>query len=96
MDALVRPSKKTDEGVHPTKANYTLALIGPANAMSMITCPTCGSLFEPQLSAAMPFCSERCRQIDLGRWFNEEFGLPHESSEDESEDEQEAARDKKE
>lgn len=24
----------------------------------------------------MPFCSERCRQIDLGRWLGEEYGLP--------------------
>jgi endogenous inhibitor of DNA gyrase (YacG/DUF329 family) len=24
----------------------------------------------------MPFCSRRCQQIDLGRWFNEEIGLP--------------------
>ncbi len=28
----------------------------------------------------MPFCSTRCRQIDLGRWFNEEFGFPVESN----------------
>lgn len=27
-------------------------------------------------SGAMPFCSERCRMIDLGRWLNEEQGLP--------------------
>jgi len=24
----------------------------------------------------MPFCSERCRLIDLGRWLNEEPCLP--------------------
>jgi len=24
----------------------------------------------------MPFCSERCRLLDLGRWLNEEQGLP--------------------
>jgi len=24
----------------------------------------------------MPFCSERCRQIDLGKWLNEEYSVP--------------------
>lgn len=24
----------------------------------------------------MPFCSSRCQQIDLGRWFSEDIGLP--------------------
>jgi endogenous inhibitor of DNA gyrase (YacG/DUF329 family) len=22
-----------------------------------------------------PFCSQRCRWMDLGKWFNEEYGL---------------------
>lgn len=25
-----------------------------------------------------PFCCERCKLIDLGRWMDEEIGLPHE------------------
>jgi len=29
----------------------------------------------------MPFCSPRCRQIDLGRWLDEGYGLPYESEE---------------
>jgi endogenous inhibitor of DNA gyrase (YacG/DUF329 family) len=41
-----------------------------------VSCPTCGARFTPEQSTAMPFCSVRCRQIDLGRWFNEEIGLP--------------------
>ena len=24
----------------------------------------------------MPFCSERCRLIDLGRWLSEGYGMP--------------------
>ena len=39
-------------------------------------CLVCGSDFDPKLSASMPFCSERCRQVDLNRWLNEEYGLP--------------------
>jgi endogenous inhibitor of DNA gyrase (YacG/DUF329 family) len=30
----------------------------------------------------MPFCSQRCRQIDLGRWLNEEQRVPEGSLED--------------
>ncbi len=40
-------------------------------------CPTCKSEFDPALTAAMPFCSERCRSIDLGRWLDERNSLPH-------------------
>jgi uncharacterized protein len=27
-----------------------------------------------------PFCSERCRLIDLGAWFNEQHKIPDESA----------------
>ncbi len=44
--------------------------------MSSVVCPICSSSFEANLSVSMPFCSERCRQIDLGRWFEEDYSLP--------------------
>jgi len=31
----------------------------------------------------MPFCSQRCRLIDLGRWLDERNGMPLEPDEDE-------------
>jgi uncharacterized protein len=40
-------------------------------------CPICGNQFEPSESSAMPFCSERCRTIDLGRWLKEGYSVPH-------------------
>lgn len=46
-------------------------------AMALIRCPVCDKTFESADSPAMPFCSPRCRQIDLGRWLNEEYSLPH-------------------
>jgi endogenous inhibitor of DNA gyrase (YacG/DUF329 family) len=39
-------------------------------------CPICHKEFEPLATAAMPFCSERCRTIDLGRWLGEAYSLP--------------------
>jgi endogenous inhibitor of DNA gyrase (YacG/DUF329 family) len=50
--------------------------------MSEIRCPVCDTLFEPEMSPAMPFCSERCKQIDLGRWLTERYGMPYERPED--------------
>lgn len=44
--------------------------------MPATRCPTCGKPVDPAQTRAMPFCSPRCRQIDLGRWLGEEYGLP--------------------
>ena len=30
-------------------------------------CPTCGMLVQPK-DEDFPFCSDRCRKIDLGKW----------------------------
>lgn len=34
----------------------------------------------------MPFCSERCRAIDLGRWLDERYAIPVERDPDELEE----------
>jgi uncharacterized protein len=39
-------------------------------------CPTCGKSFEPVAPATLPFCSERCRTVDLGRWLDEKHSVP--------------------
>ncbi|PQO42190.1 DNA gyrase inhibitor YacG [Blastopirellula marina] len=44
--------------------------------MASLRCPTCRHLFESDYTVAMPFCSERCRQIDLGQWLDEEHAIP--------------------
>lgn len=48
----------------------------PYIVMSAQRCPTCHADFDPARSSAMPFCSERCRMVDLGRWIDERYGLP--------------------
>ncbi len=49
-------------------------------------CPTCDMLAEPGISDKyLPFCSERCRLIDLGRWLNEEHAVTCEDEEEDSE-----------
>ena len=39
-------------------------------------CPLCNKQFEPSQSDALPFCSDRCRTIDLSRWLGEAYTLP--------------------
>ena len=46
--------------------------------MALIRCPTCLRQFDSRDTDVMPFCGERCQQIDLGAWLNEEFGFPFE------------------
>lgn len=50
--------------------------------MALLRCPTCNALFDMAESSAMPFCSPRCRQIDLGRWLKEEISMPVERAEE--------------
>jgi endogenous inhibitor of DNA gyrase (YacG/DUF329 family) len=46
----------------------------------MPKCPTCEKPVEWQDNAARPFCSERCKLIDFGRWANEEYRVPGQNS----------------
>jgi endogenous inhibitor of DNA gyrase (YacG/DUF329 family) len=39
-------------------------------------CPACKREFQPDQSPAKPFCSERCRLVDLGRWLGEDYAVP--------------------
>ena len=36
-------------------------------------CPICG---RPRMHEYRPFCSARCRDVDLGRWFGEVYTVP--------------------
>lgn len=36
-------------------------------------CPNCGKPAERNDNPFRPFCSERCKMVDLGRWVNEEY-----------------------
>lgn len=36
-------------------------------------CPICG---RPAVKALIPFCSQRCADIDLNRWLGGEYRIP--------------------
>lgn len=42
-------------------------------------CPRCGAAFEFTSVAShkpFPFCSQRCRDVDLGNWFSGQYAIP--------------------
>ncbi len=43
------------------------------------SCPICG---KPVAQQVRPFCSARCADIDLGRWFSETYRVPAEPAEE--------------
>jgi len=46
-------------------------------APRIVSCPACGKPVPwVSESAFRPFCSERCRNIDLGAWAAEEYRMP--------------------
>jgi endogenous inhibitor of DNA gyrase (YacG/DUF329 family) len=48
-----------------------------AEKFTKVACPTCGKDVEwRQENAFRPFCSERCKMIDLGEWATEKFRVP--------------------
>ena len=52
-------------------------------------CPRCGEVSTWENNEFRPFCSDRCKLIDLGAWANDEYKLPTQeapSSESHAED----------
>jgi endogenous inhibitor of DNA gyrase (YacG/DUF329 family) len=46
-------------------------------------CPICK---KPSLRAYYPFCSKRCADIDLGRWFSNAYAIPGSDEDNGSDD----------
>lgn len=47
--------------------------------MIRVRCPICDRTMQGQSTAEwpqFPFCSERCRLVDLGRWLGEKYRIP--------------------
>jgi endogenous inhibitor of DNA gyrase (YacG/DUF329 family) len=49
--------------------------------MATVKCPTCRRDVEwSDASPYRPFCSDRCRLIDLGAWLTEQHKIPDETA----------------
>ena len=49
------------------------------------TCPICGRRMQSQFLSdwpQFPFCSQKCKTIDLGRWLSERYSIPAEEPEE--------------
>ncbi len=57
----------------------------PDNPPRIVTCPTCQRRVKWTLSNPdRPFCSERCKLIDLGAWADEQHSIPGDVDGDEN------------
>jgi endogenous inhibitor of DNA gyrase (YacG/DUF329 family) len=65
------PPKGAGPGQSPAK--------GPGKGSGK-PCPICG---KPAQEASRPFCSERCRDVDLNRWLSNSYAIPGAKDEDE-------------
>jgi endogenous inhibitor of DNA gyrase (YacG/DUF329 family) len=55
---------------------------GARSAPKAKRCPICG---KPSAEASKPFCSERCRDVDLNRWLSGSYAIPARESDEEDE-----------
>ena len=46
-------------------------------------CPICS---KPARHASRPFCSDRCKQVDLNRWLSGSYAIISRSDEDDEDD----------
>ena len=46
-------------------------------------CPICS---KPAVEESKPFCSERCRDVDLNRWLSNSYAIPGKPTDDEDAD----------
>jgi endogenous inhibitor of DNA gyrase (YacG/DUF329 family) len=49
----------------------------------MTKCPICHRQADPEFK---PFCSQRCAEVDLGRWLTESYSVPERPHEEEEEE----------
>ncbi|NMC72823.1 MAG: DNA gyrase inhibitor YacG [Geobacteraceae bacterium] len=49
----------------------------------VVACPLCGKKNEWKGNPFRPFCSERCKMVDLGAWAGEEYRIPGDRADDE-------------
>jgi endogenous inhibitor of DNA gyrase (YacG/DUF329 family) len=59
------------------------------SAPKLVSCPQCGAATPYRSDNAFrPFCSERCKLVDLGAWANEDYRVevkaPDQSTENDS------------
>jgi endogenous inhibitor of DNA gyrase (YacG/DUF329 family) len=57
-----------------------------------IICPICKNTTTWEENPWRPFCSERCKLIDLGKWVSEEYKIPVKTEEETEERKEEQGK----
>ncbi|MEO8992811.1 MAG: DNA gyrase inhibitor YacG [Nitrosospira sp.] len=56
----------------------------------IVNCPNCGKIMVWDTgNRYRPFCSERCKMIDLGQWASESYRIPDAETDTEAEKQEE-------
>lgn len=50
-----------------------------------LTCPCCRKSPAITIKGVWPFCSQRCKDLDLGKWARGDYRIPVEVPDDDSE-----------
>lgn len=62
---------------------------GESERVSMkVRCPRCGKEAEWEGNSFRPFCSDRCKLIDLGKWMSDDYVIREEAANEKQEDEE--------
>ncbi len=57
----------------------------------MSPCPICACPAAPrEQNRAFPFCSQRCKLVDLGKWLDGKYAVPDDDATDSNADEESA------
>jgi len=66
---------KSADALRAHSANHA-AKASPENRPRTVDCPACGRAAEfSPANPWRPFCSERCKKIDLGAWASEQYRI---------------------
>lgn len=52
-----------------------------------VRCPQCGTRAVWHANPFRPFCSERCKLVDLGKWAEGDYYIPGKPAPDQNQDE---------
>ena len=70
---MARARKTTNGNDGAAKAAASAAPSSDETPFAATPCPICG---EPSTRPTRPFCSPRCRQVDLHRWLTGAYAIP--------------------
>lgn len=66
--------RRKPDAVHTMLCCVVVVVCGMLSRMKRL-CPICRKPADSQTDPDFPFCSERCRLIDLGNWSSEKYKI---------------------